>query len=68
LVPFAGGQLGRLRTATWTYQAMNFAGATLLTYVAVAERQFGFILVEGAWAVMSVVGIGRLWAAGGEVG
>ncbi|MEQ1856225.1 MAG: hypothetical protein ABL963_07140 [Longimicrobiales bacterium] len=61
LVPFAGSQLGRLRTATWTYQVMNFVGASLLTWVAVLERQYGFILVEGVWALMSVVGMGRLW-------
>ena len=61
LLPFAGSQLGRLRTATWTYQLLNFAGASLLTFVAVVERQYGFILVEGVWALMSLVGMGRVW-------
>jgi len=61
LMPFAGSQLGRLRTTTWAYQLLNFAGASLLTYVAVVERQYGFILVEGAWALMSLVGMGRVW-------
>jgi hypothetical protein len=60
LFPFAASQLGRLRTQTWTYQLSNFLGAGMLTAVAVLERQYGFILLEGVWAFMSVVGLVRL--------
>jgi hypothetical protein len=60
LLPFAASQLGRLRTQTWSYQVMNFVGASLLTAVAIEDRQYGFILVEGVWALMSVVGMARL--------
>jgi hypothetical protein len=65
LFPFAASQLGRLRTQTWSYQLMNLVGAAALTVVAVAERQYGFILVEGAWAAMSLVGLSRLLRAAG---
>jgi hypothetical protein len=41
------------------YHAMNFVGAGLLTWVAASERQIGLILVEGAWALLSVPGLVR---------
>ena len=60
LAPFAASQLGRLRTTTVTYQVSNLVGATILTGIAILESQYAFILVEGAWALMSVVGLGRV--------
>ena len=60
LFPFTASQLGRLGTQTWTYQLANLVGATALTLVAVVERQYGFILLEGVWAAMSLVGLSRL--------
>jgi len=63
LLPFAASQLGRLRVMSYSYQLMNFAGATILTIIAVLERQYGFILLEGVWALMSVVGLSRVRTA-----
>jgi hypothetical protein len=65
LVPFAASQLGRLRTVTWTYQLMNLVGSAALTAVAVLESQYGFILLEGTWAVMSLMGVRRVWRRAG---
>lgn len=61
LVPFAASQVGRLGTVTFTYQVLNLVGSTVLTAVAVLERQYGFILLEGVWALMSLVGLRRVW-------
>ena len=60
LIPFAGSQVNRLSTASLVYQLMNLIGAVLLTVVAVVERQYGFILLEGVWACMSLIGLRRV--------
>jgi hypothetical protein len=59
LLPFAASQVGRMKTTSLAYQLLNLIGSTALTVVAVLERQYGFILLEGTWAVMSVVGLAR---------
>ena len=64
LVPFAASQLGRMKTSTLAYQLPNLLGSSALTTVAILERQYGFILLEGVWALMSLVGLGRVWRAG----
>lgn len=60
LIPFGASQLDRLRTSSLSYQLMNLVGAGILTAIAVLERQYGFILVEGGWTLMSIVGLHRV--------
>jgi hypothetical protein len=36
------------------YNLLNFLGAALLTWVALADRRWGFVLLESAWAVLSL--------------
>jgi hypothetical protein len=60
LLPFAASQLGRLAVQSRAYQAMNLFGSTALAAVAVLDRQYGFILLEGVWAVMSAIGLVRV--------
>lgn len=57
LLAFAANQLGRVDTSNLSYQLANFVGSVILTIVAVIEVQLGFILLEGAWALVSLWGI-----------
>lgn len=59
LIPFAANQLGRMPTTSRSYLAMNLAGSAALTAIASVDRQYGFILLEGVWAVMSAAGLIR---------
>jgi hypothetical protein len=60
LIPFAAVQLKRMQVDSTAYQLLNLIGSAMLTTAAVVERQYGFILLEGTWAIMSLVGLARL--------
>ena len=40
-----------------SYSVMNFIGSAVLTVIAVIEVQWGFILLEAVWALVSLWGI-----------
>ena len=54
---------GKLRPTDVSYSLVNFVGAALLTWVAVADRRAGFIVLEASWAVMSLIPLFRRNAA-----
>jgi len=60
LLPFAASQFGRLTNTSLAYQVMNLIGSAALTAVAVIESQYGFILLEGTWALVSAAGLVRV--------
>ena len=60
LLPFGATQLGRMKPTSVTYQLLNLIGSAALMAVAMLERQYGFILLEGTWAAMSLVGLLRM--------
>ena len=60
LVAYAASQLGRLAPQTVQYQLLNFVGAAALCVTAVAGRQYGFILLEGSWTILSLLGLLKL--------
>jgi hypothetical protein len=60
LVAFAAQQFKKLEPETVLYQALNLVGGLCLCITAVASRQYGFILLEGSWAVVSAFGLVRV--------
>jgi hypothetical protein len=53
LLPFWRSQLGSLDSGAATYLWPNLVGSILLAVLAVAGAQWGFVLLEGAWAFAS---------------
>lgn len=56
LVAYLAFQRGWLERKHRLYHALNFVGSALLTVVAVADGRAGFIILEGAWALLSIPG------------
>jgi hypothetical protein len=59
LIAFAGAQRGSLAQSSLTYLVLNFVGSAVLAVLAWHERQYGFLLLEGCWALVSAHGITR---------
>ncbi|MET9310448.1 hypothetical protein ABZX12_01350 [Kribbella sp. NPDC003505] len=57
LVAFAAAQAGRLRQRTVTYQLLNLIGSGALATIALVQSSWGFLLLEGSWAVISLLGL-----------
>ena len=60
LAGFAAVQFDRMRPDSRLYLALNLVGSAILAVLAVAAAQWGFVLLEGVWAIVSAWG---LWVA-----
>jgi hypothetical protein len=59
LVPFGLAQLGRLDARSRAALLLNLAGSSILAADAAVGSQWGFLLLEGAWAIVSAIGLAR---------
>jgi hypothetical protein len=57
LAAFAAAQARLLDVRSWAYLWPNFIGAFALAVNAWYEEQWGFLLLEGVWALVSAWGL-----------
>jgi len=59
LAAFAAVQFDRMRPDSRLYLTLNLLGSAILAVLAVAAEQWGFVLLEGVWAIVSAWALGR---------
>jgi len=59
VVPFILVQLERLSPKSSTYAALNLIGSATLAVDATHSRDWGFLLLEVTWALVSLLGLIR---------
>ncbi|HET6997613.1 MAG TPA: hypothetical protein VFI03_03405 [Solirubrobacterales bacterium] len=57
LTAFAAVQFERMRPSSRTYLTLNLVGSAILAVLALIESQWGFLLLEGVWAIVSAWGL-----------
>ncbi len=54
---FVLAQFRVLRVESMTYLVLNFLGSAILAWLAWDDRQWGFLLLESVWAMVSAWGL-----------
>ena len=57
LAAFMSNTFGWVTAQSRIYQVLNLFGALMLTYTATVGHQWGFIVLEGTWSVVSFYGL-----------
>jgi hypothetical protein len=63
LAAYAAAQFGAMDQHSRSYLWLNLLGSAVLAVLAWLDRQWGFLLLEGVWAVVSFWGLVRLNAS-----
>jgi len=64
LTAFAASQAGRLPIDSQLYLVLNFVGSAILAVLAWIDQQWGFLLLEGVWALVSLYSLVQLTRGG----
>jgi hypothetical protein len=59
LVAYVASQFGWLSAKGFSFAFANIMGSGILAVVAALEAQWGFLLLEGAWALVSLLAVMR---------
>jgi hypothetical protein len=54
---FGLAQFGKLNPGSYIYIFLNLVGSAVLAVTALIGAQWGFFILEAAWAVISLVGL-----------
>jgi hypothetical protein len=57
LLAYGAAQFGFLDQHSRAYLVLNLVGSAVLAVLALHEEQWGFLLLEGAWALVSFWGL-----------
>lgn len=57
LAPFTLAQFRLLGQHSWRYLVPNMIGSGILCALALLDAQWGFVLLEGVWALVSLSGL-----------
>lgn len=57
LVAYGAAQVERLDPQSRLYLGLNLAGSAILGVLAASTAQWGFLLLEGSWAAISLWGL-----------
>jgi hypothetical protein len=57
---FAALQFGYMRAHSRLYLVLNLVGSATLSVLAFADQQWGFLLLEGVWSVVSLWSLVRV--------
>lgn len=60
LAAYAANQLRLIGPSNLSYTLLNLLGALVLAVIAVIESQWGFLLLEGVWTLVSRVALVKL--------
>jgi hypothetical protein len=59
LAAFVTSITGRMSQNSYRYLSLNAVGSAILTVTAIISREWGFLLLEGVWALVSAYSILR---------
>lgn len=66
LAAFAAVQFDRMRPDSRLYLTLNLLGSAILAVLAVIAEQWGFVLLETVWAIVSAWGLATSSSANGR--